>query len=92
MKSSILLTALVLLPLAGLALQALRGEEPRPDWLVVELSSYQIEQSPELAPAIGSKLSRDGSSCSGALFCVDDVAAVGAVTGVLLTGAETAWA
>jgi UDP-N-acetylmuramoylalanine--D-glutamate ligase len=38
---------------AEVALQALRGEEPRPDWLVVELSSYQIEQSPELAPAIG---------------------------------------
>jgi UDP-N-acetylmuramoylalanine--D-glutamate ligase len=38
---------------AEVALQALRGEGPRPDWLVVELSSYQIEQSPELAPAIG---------------------------------------
>jgi UDP-N-acetylmuramoylalanine--D-glutamate ligase len=25
----------------------------RPDWLVVEISSYQIEQTPELAPAIG---------------------------------------
>jgi UDP-N-acetylmuramoylalanine--D-glutamate ligase len=29
------------------------GERPRPDWLVVELSSYQIEASPEVAPAIG---------------------------------------
>ena len=26
---------------------------PRPDWLVVELSSYQIEAAPELAPLIG---------------------------------------
>jgi len=26
---------------------------PSPDWLVVELSSYQIEAAPELAPAIG---------------------------------------
>ena len=38
---------------AEVALQSLRGEGARPDWLVVELSSYQIEQSPELAPAIG---------------------------------------
>jgi UDP-N-acetylmuramoylalanine--D-glutamate ligase len=38
---------------AEVALQSLQGEGPRPDWLVVELSSYQIEQSPELAPAIG---------------------------------------
>ncbi|MFM7086901.1 MAG: UDP-N-acetylmuramoyl-L-alanine--D-glutamate ligase [Cyanobium sp.] len=38
---------------AEVALQGLRGEGRRPDWLVVELSSYQIEQSPELAPAIG---------------------------------------
>jgi UDP-N-acetylmuramoylalanine--D-glutamate ligase len=38
---------------AEVALQALAGELPAPDWLVVELSSYQIEQSPELAPAIG---------------------------------------
>jgi UDP-N-acetylmuramoylalanine--D-glutamate ligase len=36
---------------AELALQRLQG--PRPDWLVVELSSYQIEASPELAPRIG---------------------------------------
>jgi UDP-N-acetylmuramoylalanine--D-glutamate ligase len=29
------------------------GGEGRPDWLVVELSSYQIEAAPEIAPAIG---------------------------------------
>jgi UDP-N-acetylmuramoylalanine--D-glutamate ligase len=29
------------------------GSEALPDWLVVELSSYQIEAAPELAPAIG---------------------------------------
>jgi UDP-N-acetylmuramoylalanine--D-glutamate ligase len=38
---------------AEVALQTLVEGEARPDWLVVELSSYQIEQSPELAPAIG---------------------------------------
>ena len=38
---------------AEVALQVLAGDTPRPDWLVVELSSYQIEQSPEIAPAIG---------------------------------------
>lgn len=38
---------------AEVALQSLAAEASRPDWLVVELSSYQIEQSPELAPAIG---------------------------------------
>ena len=38
---------------AEVSLQILEGEAPRPDWLVVELSSYQIEQSPELTPAIG---------------------------------------
>ncbi|MEB3265352.1 MAG: UDP-N-acetylmuramoyl-L-alanine--D-glutamate ligase [Cyanobacteriota bacterium] len=36
---------------AELALQRRQG--PRPDWLVVELSSYQIEASPELAPRLG---------------------------------------
>jgi len=35
------------------ALSSLAEPDARPDWLVVELSSYQIEQSPELAPAIG---------------------------------------
>ncbi|MFM7315258.1 MAG: UDP-N-acetylmuramoyl-L-alanine--D-glutamate ligase [Cyanobium sp.] len=38
---------------AEVALQSLQSGSQRPDWLVVELSSYQIEQSPELAPAIG---------------------------------------
>ena len=37
---------------AELALERLRSGQ-RPDWLVVELSSYQIEATPELAPAIG---------------------------------------
>jgi len=38
---------------AELALERLRSGQRRPDWLVVELSSYQIEATPELAPAIG---------------------------------------
>jgi UDP-N-acetylmuramoylalanine--D-glutamate ligase len=38
---------------AELALERSRPGQPRPDWLVVEVSSYQIEQTPELAPAIG---------------------------------------
>ncbi|MFN9646423.1 MAG: UDP-N-acetylmuramoyl-L-alanine--D-glutamate ligase, partial [Cyanobacteriota bacterium] len=37
---------------AELALQSLRSGQ-RPDWLVVELSSYQIEASPEVAPRVG---------------------------------------
>ena len=37
---------------AELALQCLHGGL-RPDWLVVELSSYQIEASPEVAPRVG---------------------------------------
>ncbi|MEY4353621.1 MAG: hypothetical protein RLZZ609_1862 [Cyanobacteriota bacterium] len=37
---------------AELALDCL-GSGRRPDWLVVELSSYQIEASPEVAPRIG---------------------------------------
>ncbi len=37
---------------AELALQSLRTSH-RPDWLVVELSSYQIEASPEVAPRVG---------------------------------------
>ena len=37
---------------AELALDCLASGR-RPDWLVVELSSYQIEASPELAPRIG---------------------------------------
>ncbi|MFZ0408037.1 MAG: UDP-N-acetylmuramoyl-L-alanine--D-glutamate ligase [Cyanobium sp.] len=38
---------------AELALERLQPGQRRPDWLVVELSSYQIEATPELAPAIG---------------------------------------
>ncbi len=38
---------------AELVLERSRPGQPRPDWLVVEVSSYQIEQTPELAPAIG---------------------------------------
>ncbi|MEI7952430.1 MAG: UDP-N-acetylmuramoyl-L-alanine--D-glutamate ligase [Synechococcaceae cyanobacterium ELA182] len=38
---------------AEVALGCLDPKGSRPDWLVVELSSYQIEQSPELSPAIG---------------------------------------
>jgi UDP-N-acetylmuramoylalanine--D-glutamate ligase len=37
---------------AELALESLRSGR-RPDWLVVELSSYQIEASPEVAPRVG---------------------------------------
>ncbi|MFM7676740.1 MAG: UDP-N-acetylmuramoyl-L-alanine--D-glutamate ligase [Synechococcus sp.] len=38
---------------AELALERCSAAGPRPDWLVVELSSYQIEAAPELAPRIG---------------------------------------
>ena len=38
---------------AELALERLQPGQQCPDWLVVELSSYQIEATPELAPAIG---------------------------------------
>jgi len=38
---------------AELALQRLAGDQQPPDWLVVELSSYQIEAAPALAPQIG---------------------------------------
>ena len=38
---------------AELALQRLSPGERLPQWLVVELSSYQIEAAPELAPRIG---------------------------------------
>ncbi len=38
---------------AEMILERSRAGQARPDWLVVELSSYQIEQTPELAPAIG---------------------------------------
>jgi UDP-N-acetylmuramoylalanine--D-glutamate ligase len=38
---------------AEVALERSRPGGTKPDWLVVEVSSYQIEQTPELAPAIG---------------------------------------
>ena len=38
---------------ASLAGGSTAGNLALPDWLVVELSSYQIEAAPELAPAIG---------------------------------------
>ena len=38
---------------AEVALACRQEADPPPDWLVVELSSYQIEQSPALKPAIG---------------------------------------
>ncbi len=38
---------------AELILERSRAGQAPPDWLVVELSSYQIEQTPEIAPAIG---------------------------------------
>jgi UDP-N-acetylmuramoylalanine--D-glutamate ligase len=38
---------------AEVALARSRPGQARPDWLVVEVSSYQIEQTPHLAPAIG---------------------------------------
>jgi UDP-N-acetylmuramoylalanine--D-glutamate ligase len=38
---------------AELALERMGADRRRPDWLVVEVSSYQIEAAPELAPAIG---------------------------------------
>ena len=38
---------------AELACQIAAGTAPRPDWLVMELSSYQIEAAPTVAPKIG---------------------------------------
>ena len=38
---------------AELACQITAGASPRPDWLVMELSSYQIEAAPAIAPKIG---------------------------------------
>ncbi len=38
---------------AELALERLSGDRPLPAWLVVELSSYQIEAAPAIAPRIG---------------------------------------
>jgi len=36
-----------------LATSVLAGERPKPDWIVAELSSFQIEAGPKLAPNIG---------------------------------------
>jgi len=36
-----------------LALNYSQGKIPKPDWVIAELSSYQIESSPEVAPQIG---------------------------------------
>lgn len=38
---------------AEVVLQRRLEDGPRPDWLVVELSSYQLEAAPAVAPAIG---------------------------------------
>lgn len=40
------------LPLSGIALEAISAGV-FPDWIVAELSSYQIEASPSISPAIG---------------------------------------
>ncbi len=37
----------------GLALSAVALRRPRPDWLAVELSSFQLHDSPALAPTVG---------------------------------------
>ncbi|MEB3239911.1 MAG: UDP-N-acetylmuramoyl-L-alanine--D-glutamate ligase [Cyanobacteriota bacterium] len=38
---------------AGLVLERCQGNGPKPQWLVMELSSYQIEAAAEVAPRIG---------------------------------------
>ena len=38
---------------AELALEVLKGTRPRPDWVVMEMSSYQIEAAAEVSPRIG---------------------------------------
>ena len=38
---------------AEMALQLKQASGPEPDWMVMELSSYQIEATPDLAPRIG---------------------------------------
>ena len=38
---------------AEMALQLRQASGPEPDWMVMELSSYQIEATPDLAPRIG---------------------------------------
>jgi len=56
---------------AELALDRLMPGRPRPDWLVVELSSYQIEAAPGIAPAIGvwTTLTPDHLERHGSLEC-----------------------
>ena len=38
---------------AELALEVLQGTRPKPDWVVMEMSSYQIEAAAEVSPRIG---------------------------------------
>ena len=38
---------------AELALGCLEGSSPQPDWVVMEMSSYQIEAATEVAPRVG---------------------------------------
>lgn len=38
---------------AELALEVLQGTRPKPDWVVMEMSSYQIEAALEVSPRIG---------------------------------------
>ena len=38
---------------AELALEFLEGSSPQPDWVVMEMSSYQIEAAADVAPRIG---------------------------------------
>ena len=38
---------------AELVLERIQPNAPRPDWLVMELSSYQIEAAPRVAPQVG---------------------------------------
>lgn len=37
----------------GLPLSRVAAEEPPPDWVVVELSSFQLHDAPHVAPAVG---------------------------------------
>ena len=38
---------------AELVLERIQPDGPQPDWLVMELSSYQIEAAPQVAPQVG---------------------------------------
>ena len=40
-------------PLSTIALESIKGNHQNLNWLVLELSSYQIESSPKIAPTIG---------------------------------------